>query len=75
VQAFSLGPHLAVQFHPEVDSGQLGRWLADGGGPEAEAAGQDHDQFLAQTRAEEPAAAQRADRLVGVALKLAQAAS
>jgi GMP synthase-like glutamine amidotransferase len=73
VQAFSLGPHLVVQFHPEVDSGQLGRWLADGGGAEAEAAGQDPDLFLAQTRAEEPAAAQRADRLVAAALRLAGA--
>jgi GMP synthase-like glutamine amidotransferase len=75
VQAFSLGPHLAVQFHPEVDGDQLGRWLADGGGPEAEAAGQDPDQFVAQTRAEEPAAAQRADRLVAAALRLARAGS
>jgi GMP synthase-like glutamine amidotransferase len=75
VQAFRLGPHLAVQFHPEVDGDQLARWLSDGGRAEAEAAGQDPDQLLAQTRAEEPAAAQRADRLVEVAIKLAQAAS
>jgi GMP synthase-like glutamine amidotransferase len=73
VQAFSLGPHLAVQFHPEVDGDQLGRWLHDGGRAEAEAAGTDPDEFLARTRAEEPAAAERAGRLVATALRLARA--
>jgi GMP synthase-like glutamine amidotransferase len=76
VQAFSLGPHLAVQFHPEVDGDQIARWLADGGGrAEAEAAGQDPDQLIAQTRAEEPRAALRADRLVATALQLARTSS
>lgn len=28
-QAFSLGPHLAMQFHIEVDEEKLGRWAAD----------------------------------------------
>jgi hypothetical protein len=71
VQAFSLGRHLAVQFHPEVDGAQVGRWLANGGRAEAERAGQDPDALLARTVAEEPAAAQRADRLVAAALRLA----
>jgi GMP synthase-like glutamine amidotransferase len=71
VQAFSLGQHLAVQFHPEVDGAQVGRWLANGGRAEAERAGQDPDALLARTVAEEPAAAQRADRLVAAALRLA----
>ncbi len=31
VQAFSVGRHLAVQFHPEVDGAQLGQWLDAGG--------------------------------------------
>jgi GMP synthase-like glutamine amidotransferase len=72
VQAFSLGPHLAVQFHPEVDGDQIARWLSDGGRAEAERAGQDPDELLARTRAEEPAAARRADRLVRAALDLAR---
>jgi GMP synthase-like glutamine amidotransferase len=71
VQAYSIGPHLAVQFHPEVDGPQVSRWLDDGGRAEAERAGQDPDRLLAETRAEEPAAARRADRLVAAALRLA----
>jgi GMP synthase-like glutamine amidotransferase len=75
VQAYSIGPHLAVQFHPEVDGAQVGRWLTDGGRAEAERAGQDPDQLLAETHAAEPAAARRADRLVAAALRLADGAA
>lgn len=71
VQAYSIGPHLAVQFHPEVDGPQMDRWLSDGGRAEAERAGQNPDALLAQTVAEEPAAMLRADRLVAAALRLA----
>jgi GMP synthase-like glutamine amidotransferase len=70
-QAFSVGRHLAVQFHPEVDAAQVGRWLAGPSAAEAEAAGQDPDKLLAQTEAEEPEAARRADRLVATALRIA----
>lgn len=74
VQAFSVGRHLAVQFHPEVDGGQLGGWLAAGGAEQARAAGLDPDTLLAATIAEEPAARARADRLVETALHLAKTA-
>ncbi len=73
VQAFTAGRDLAVQFHPEVDGAQLKRWLESGGRAEAEAAGVDVDALLAETIAEEPAAARRADHLVEVALRLAAA--
>ena len=71
VQAFTIGPHLAVQFHPEPDAAQVRLWLTDGGKAEAERAGQDPDKLIAQTEAEEQQAALRADRLVAAALKLA----
>ena len=71
VQAYRLGRHLAVQFHPEVDGAQLQLWLDAGGRAEIEANGQDPDAMLAETIAEEPAAAARADQLVASALRIA----
>ncbi len=75
VQAYRLGRHLAVQFHPEVDGGQFRLWLNAGGRTEIEAAGLDPDRLLAQTIAEEPEAAARAGRLVASALHIAAAGS
>jgi hypothetical protein len=64
VQAFAIGPHLAVQFHPEVDGPQLKRWLDAHTDPGSGTLGIDPDQFLADTIREEPAARDRAARLV-----------
>jgi len=68
VQAFRIGRHLAVQFHPEVDGPQLKRWLDAHTDSDATTLGIDPDQFLADTIREEPAARERADRLVAAAL-------
>jgi GMP synthase-like glutamine amidotransferase len=75
VQAFRLGRHLAVQFHPEVDGEQFRLWLESGGRQEIEEAGLDPGRILAQTIAEEPAAKTRADRLVASALRIAAEAA
>ena len=71
VQAFRIGRHLAVQFHPEVDGPLLKRWLDAHTDAETRQLGIDPDQFLADTIREEPASRARAGRLVATALRLA----
>ena len=39
-QAFSVGPHLGMQFHIEIDGAKLQRWLDDGDPAWAEALAQ-----------------------------------
>jgi GMP synthase-like glutamine amidotransferase len=63
-QAFVLRRNLAVQFHPEVTDKILRDWLGHGGAEAAAALGIDAEQLLAETAAAQPAAAERAHRLV-----------
>jgi GMP synthase-like glutamine amidotransferase len=59
VQAFSVGRHVGVQFHPEIDDRQLRDWLETASG-EAREFGHDIDELLAFTAAQVPAARERA---------------
>lgn len=67
-QAFTVGRHLGVQFHPEVDTAQLTRWIANGGLAEVLAAGSDPDELIEETARQEAGAARRADDLVAAYL-------
>jgi len=49
VQAFSIRRNLGVQFHPEVERGQLERWLPNGGEVEMRNFGLNVDAVLAET--------------------------
>jgi GMP synthase-like glutamine amidotransferase len=69
VQAFRIGPHLAVQFHPEVDGQLLKLWLDAHTDSDPVSLGIDPGQFLADTIREEPAARDRTARLVAAFLR------
>ncbi len=62
VQAFAAGPHLGVQFHPEVTPAIVDGWIA-GDGRELSARGYDPDDLGEQTRTHAPGAARDALRL------------
>lgn len=67
VQAFAIGPHVGVQFHPEIDEIQLAQWLS-ADPDEARDLGIDATELLAQTARETPAARERAQQLVDLFL-------
>jgi GMP synthase (glutamine-hydrolysing) len=68
VQAFAIGPHVGVQFHPEVDDAQLKEWFA-AEDEDARDFGVDIDALVEQTAKETPAARVRAQELVDLFLR------
>jgi GMP synthase-like glutamine amidotransferase len=73
VQAFAIGRHVGVQFHPEIDEHQLADWMAAGGDADARDLGLDPGALVARTAAETPGARARVDELVGRVLERALA--
>ncbi len=69
VQAFRSGSALAVQFHPEIDPGQLSAWMQNGAAEVIAAHGIDADVLLAETRAHLDLARENALKLVQELLK------
>jgi GMP synthase-like glutamine amidotransferase len=70
VQAFAIGPHVGVQFHPEVDDGQLKEWFA-AEDEDVRDFGIDVDALVEQTARETPAARVRTQELVDLFLSRA----
>lgn len=68
VQAFAIGAHVGVQFHPEIDEAQLKEWLASDEG-ETRKLGLDVATLLEETARETPAARIRAQELVDLFLR------
>lgn len=73
-QAFALGPHLCVQFHPEITPGILGAWI-EHDDEDFRRNGVDPEGVLEQTRAELGRARVRARELLNRVLVAAEASS
>jgi GMP synthase-like glutamine amidotransferase len=73
-QAFALGPHLCVQFHPEITPGILGAWI-EHDDEDFRRNGVDPESVLEQTRAELGRARVRARELLNRVLGAAEASS
>lgn len=67
VQAFAIGRHVGVQFHPEIDEVQLREWLA-ADPDDARELGLDLEALCERTARETPAARVRAQALVDLFL-------
>lgn len=70
VQAFAIGPHVGVQFHPEIDDAQLKEWLASDE-DEARELGLDVESLLDETARRTPEARVRAQALVDLFIQRA----
>jgi GMP synthase-like glutamine amidotransferase len=68
VQAFAVGLNVGVQFHPEIDEGQLSDWLQSAA-QSARDFGHDVDELLAQTARLTPQARHRVGELVDLFLR------
>ena len=68
VQAFRVGRHLGVQFHPEIDEAQLRAWL-DSAAQSARDFGHDIEELLEQTARLTPSARGRVGALVDLFLE------
>lgn len=71
VQAFAIGPHVGVQFHPEIDDAQLKEWLASDE-EETRELGLDVEALLDETARRTPDARVRAQELVDLFLRRAR---
>jgi GMP synthase-like glutamine amidotransferase len=67
-QAFTLGPHLLVQFHPEVTPALLELWMSEDVS-DFERTGTDPEAVLEETKRRQPEARERAGTLLGRFLK------
>jgi GMP synthase-like glutamine amidotransferase len=67
-QAFAVGQHVGVQFHPEIDAAQLAEWMSGGADSDARDFGLDVETLMKKTVEEEHGARDRAGILVDLVL-------